>query len=108
VALSGGQSQLLAITRAAVRKTPFYLLDEPNSAVDPNSEAIMMTAVNELAANAGVMFVTHRYGIVSQDSRVVMFGDSKILCDGRCSDLMLNNQEFSTLVNASLGSWVEK
>lgn len=64
-ALSGGETQLLAITRACIRKTPILILDEPTSALDPISEALITTALSRITKDKTLIIAAHRKASVA-------------------------------------------
>lgn len=64
-ALSGGETQLLAITRACIRKTPILILDEPTSALDPISEALITDALSRIAKDKTLIIAAHRKASVA-------------------------------------------
>ena len=59
--LSGGQQQRVAIARAMLRDSKVILLDEPFSALDPQTRSEMLTLVRQLATNTerAIVMVTH-------------------------------------------------
>ena len=59
--LSGGQQQRVAIARAILRESKIILLDEPFSALDPQTRGDMLTLVRELATKqqCAMVLVTH-------------------------------------------------
>ncbi|SDY06691.1 ABC transporter ATP-binding protein [Citreimonas salinaria] len=58
-ALSGGQRQRVALARTLVEDRPVVLLDEPFSALDARSRALMQDLAAELLAGRTVLHVTH-------------------------------------------------
>ena len=58
--LSGGQLQIVAITRALIQETPIIILDEPMSALDLGNQVIILRLIKELS-NQGktIIFTTH-------------------------------------------------
>ncbi len=59
-ALSGGETQLLAITRAWMRETPIILMDEPTSAMDVHLEAAIVQAMSRLKESRMLVVAAHR------------------------------------------------
>ncbi len=59
--LSGGQQQRVAIARVSLRKKGIVLLDEPFSALDPQTRTEMLALVKALARkqNSTIIMVTH-------------------------------------------------
>lgn len=70
-ALSGGETQLLAITRACIRQTPILILDEPTSALDPLSEALITTALRRIASEKTLIIAAHRKASVQMCDREI-------------------------------------
>lgn len=58
--LSGGQRQRLVIARALIGEPEFLILDEPSSALDRNSEALVSETLAALKGKTTIMIVTHR------------------------------------------------
>ena len=70
--LSGGQRQRLAIARAFLKSSPILIMDEPSSALDAESEAMVNKALKELMKDKLVIMVTHRENCKDDYDRVVM------------------------------------
>jgi ABC-type multidrug transport system fused ATPase/permease subunit len=66
VRLSGGQCQRIGIARALYHDPPVLVLDEASSALDTETEAAFMAAVNCLRNDKTIVMVTHRLSTVSQ------------------------------------------
>jgi phosphate transport system ATP-binding protein len=58
-ALSGGQQQRLCIARALAVKPRVLLMDEPCSALDPISTAVIEETIRELSREVTIVIVTH-------------------------------------------------
>ena len=61
IVLSGGERQRVAIARALALKPEIILMDEPFSALDPNTRRILRLQLIELWKEIGntIIFVTH-------------------------------------------------
>ena len=57
--LSGGQQQRLCIARAIATRPEVLLMDEPCSALDPRSTAVIEELIGELRNELAIVIVTH-------------------------------------------------
>jgi thiol reductant ABC exporter CydD subunit len=71
VGLSAGERQRIAIARAFLRDATLLLLDEPASALDPESEAELSGALRRLMAGRTVVVVAHTPALAAAADRVV-------------------------------------
>jgi ATP-binding cassette, subfamily B, bacterial len=75
--LSGGERQRIALARAFLKNAPILLLDEPTSAVDIHTEAVIMDALNRLMAGRTTFLIAHRLSTLeSCDIRLTVDGGS--------------------------------
>ena len=58
--LSEGQAQRIAIARALLRPGSILLLDEFSSALDPETEELLLERLNDGSSNKTMIFITHR------------------------------------------------
>jgi ATP-binding cassette subfamily B protein len=73
VALSGGQEHRIAIARALIVDAPILILDEATASVDPESEAEIQEALNNLVRDRTVIVIAHKpTSIVGADQIVVL------------------------------------
>lgn len=88
VILSGGQAQRIAIARALLRKPKILLLDEPSSALDPESEVAISNALLRLKNQVTIVVVSHR-------AKTAEIADSVVLMDsGRVAE-KIDRSEYS-------------
>jgi ABC-type bacteriocin/lantibiotic exporter with double-glycine peptidase domain len=59
--LSGGEKQRIAIARAVLRKTDIIIFDEATSAIDPETEKILVPNMLALPWQPGIILISHRY-----------------------------------------------
>lgn len=81
--ISGGEARRVALARAALRATPFLILDEPTEGLDPLTEAAFRGDLARLAAGRTVLTVTHRLIGVGDADRVVVLKAGRVIEDGR-------------------------
>ena len=75
VGLSGGQWQRLALARVVLRDAPVWVLDEPTSAVDAETEEEIFARLKVAAVGRLVVLVSHRaWTLRGVDSVVVLDG----------------------------------
>lgn len=72
--LSGGQRQRIAIARAFLKNSPILLMDEPSSALDPESEKCILQSLTELMKNKLVIMVSHRDSWDNKFDRIIKMG----------------------------------
>ncbi len=95
--LSGGQRQRLAIARALLHDTPFYIFDEAASNVDIDSEECIMRAMKELCEKKTVIFISHRIKNTIDSDMIIMLSDGEITESGTYKELDGNKGDFHNL-----------
>ena len=76
--LSGGERQRIALARAFLRDSPVLLLDEPTSAVDTETEAEIMKAMDRLMQGRTTFMIAHRLSTLGTCDMVLEVKDGKI------------------------------
>lgn len=101
IRLSGGQKQRLAVARALLANTPLLLLDEPTSAVEPESEASIIEALERLMHGRTTLIVSHRLSLAQSADRVVVVADGRIAEEGPPAELLARpGSHFAQMVRA--------
>lgn len=98
--LSGGQRQRIAIARALLRNTPIYIFDEATSSVDAESEAVILSTIQELAQSATVIMITHRMANAVTADQVVVFDHGRVAETGTHTALMARGGVYADLFRA--------
>lgn len=81
--LSGGQRQLVNLTRVVLREPRIWLLDEPTSSVDGNSEAqIRQLLVQSVEPGHTLVLVTHKPDMLHLVERLLVVANHQIVMDG--------------------------
>jgi ABC-type multidrug transport system fused ATPase/permease subunit len=86
--LSHGQRQLLAIARALVYNPAILVLDEATSSVDPESEALIRSAMTRLAHGRTTITIAHRLSTVQGVDRILVLHHGRVHEEGPHADLL--------------------
>ena len=86
--MSGGQKQILALTRALVMKPKYILFDEPTSSMDPKHEQLFVTAMRNYVKDKTMLVVTHRKPILALTTRLIVIENGQVVLDGDRDDVL--------------------
>ena len=86
--LSGGQKQILALTRALISNPTTILLDEPTSAMDPRHEHLFVNQMKPFTSNKTFLVVTHRRPILALTDRIIIIENGKLAMDGSRDEIL--------------------
>ncbi len=102
VNLSGGQKQRLSIARALIRNPKFLLLDDCLSAVDTETEEIILRNLNQDAKNRTSIIVSHRISTIRNANHILVLEKGEIVESGTHQSLMELNSIYSEMYNKQL------
>jgi ATP-binding cassette, subfamily B, bacterial len=77
--LSGGQRQRICLARALIKRPSILILDEPTSAVDPESAAAIDLALNEIHAGKTQLVIGHQFSSFAKFDRVLVLKGGKLI-----------------------------
>ncbi|MCF3104748.1 ABC transporter ATP-binding protein [Streptomyces roseoverticillatus] len=98
LSLSGGQRQRLALARAVAGDPRFLILDDPLSALDVHTEALVEAALREVLAGTTALVVAHRPSTVMLADRVALLSGGRIAAVGTHHELLRTNREYALLM----------
>ncbi|MGA5819672.1 ABC transporter ATP-binding protein [Kitasatospora sp. NPDC094028] len=99
LSLSGGQRQRLALARAVVGDPPFLVLDDPLSALDVHTEALVERALREVLGSTTALVVAHRPSTVLLADRVAVLADGRIEAVGTHQELLRDCPHYRELMS---------
>ncbi|MFD1883913.1 ABC transporter ATP-binding protein [Paenibacillus wenxiniae] len=86
--LSQGQSQLLAIARAAIANPPVMILDEATSSIDTRTEALVQSGMDNLMEGRTVLVIAHRLSTVRNSDVILVMEQGRITERGNHQQLI--------------------
>ena len=98
LSLSGGQRQRLALARAVLGRPSVLVLDDPLSALDVHTEALVERALRNVLADTTALVVAHRASTVLLADRVALLEGGRITAVGRHSDLLAEVPAYRNLL----------
>ncbi|MDB5852627.1 MAG: transporter ATP-binding protein [Herminiimonas sp.] len=104
--LSGGQKQMLAVSRAIVEPRKLILIDEPSKGLAPAIIANMISAFRELKqTDTTILLVEQNFNFAKQlGDTVAVMDDGKIVHRGAMAELAEDESLQSRLLGLSLGA----
>lgn len=88
ITLSGGQKQRVSIARALIGNPKILLLDDCLSAVDTETEEIILENLENLTKNTTTIIVSHRISSAKNANKIVILDGGKIVEQGTHSELL--------------------
>lgn len=81
--LSGGQRQLVGLTRLLLARPKVLLLDEPTASMDNRlEEFVMQHLFDQLPDDSVIVLATHKAGVLKHVNRIVVMDSGKVTLDG--------------------------
>jgi len=98
VGFSGGEAHRIAIARVLVANTPIVVVDEPFSALDPETERDLLDTLLAACAGRTLIVITHHLAQIDRFDRVIFIENGCIDLDGSPSELVKTTSRFRELI----------
>ena len=98
--ISGGQKQLLCITRVMLTLPPMLILDEATSSIDTRTEVLIQEAFDKLMEGRTSFVVAHRLSTIRNADLILVMRDGKIIEQGSHEELLAKGGFYHTLYNS--------
>lgn len=102
VTLSGGQKQRLSIARAIIREPKLLILDDCLSAVDTNTENIILNNLQRIMENRTSILISHRISTAKLADKIIVLDEGRIVEQGTHAALMEANGAYKELFDKQL------
>lgn len=100
LSLSGGQRQRLALARAVAAQPAVLVLDDPLSALDVDTEALVEAALRRVLETTTALIVAHRPSTVALADRVALLEDGRITGVGTHSELLRTSEHYRHVISS--------
>ncbi len=97
IRLSGGEDQRLAIARTLYQNAPIMILDEPTSALSPQSEYDIYNRFSEITQDKTVLYISHRLSSCSLCDRILVFDEGELIENGSHDELIKSKRLYAEM-----------
>ena len=99
VTVSGGQKQRISIASALLKNAPILILDDAVSAVDTDTERIILENLRKTRAGCTTLLIAHRISTVEQMDKIIFLDDDCVAAVGTHDELYRDCKEYRTMVD---------
>lgn len=98
VTVSGGQKQRISIARAIIKNAPILILDDSVSAVDTETEKVILDNLKETRKGKTTILIAHRISTVKGMDKIIYLEDGAVAAIGTHDELMVSCEEYRKTV----------
>jgi len=102
VTLSGGQKQRVSIARAIISNPKILILDDCLSAVDTETEEIILKNLERITKNRTTIIVSHRISSIKHADSIIVLDQGKVIQQGTHNQLSKEEGFYAELYNQQL------
>jgi ATP-binding cassette, subfamily B, multidrug efflux pump len=100
--LSGGQKQLLAFARAAIRDPRILVLDEATASLDVGTESLIQEALEKLLVGRTAIIIAHRLSTIRNVDRIFVLKRGRLIESGSHEELLRQGGLYASLYQLQL------
>lgn len=98
VTVSGGQKQRISIARALMKDSPILIMDDSVSAVDTNTERVILDNLRKSRDGKTTILIAHRVTTIENMDKIIFVDDGRILAVGSHSELLVSCPDYNRMV----------
>ncbi len=98
VTVSGGQKQRISIARALMKNAPILILDDSVSAVDTDTEKVILKNLADSRKGKTTILIAHRISTVRGLDKLIFVDDGRVLAVGSHDELMSTCPDYARMV----------
>ncbi len=102
VTLSGGQKQRISIARAIIKKPQILIFDDCLSAVDTETEEIILNNLQTISKDKTTIIISHRVSSIKNADFIIVLDEGKIIQKGTHDELSNQLGFYQNLYNQQL------
>lgn len=104
--LSGGEKQRIALSRAFLKKSNFYILDESTSNLDFATENIIFDMIYNKLKNKSMLIIAHRLSTIKNCDEIIVLDKGEIIEQGTHNDLLKQQGLYYKLWEMQQGKFI--
>ena len=93
ISISGGQAQLISLSRALYKDSDILILDEATNALDNISERKVFQKIKEISQNKIIFLVSHNLENIKNCSQIFLLDNNTLIRQESFKKMLINNRD---------------